>query len=188
MSRITFLILLLATTERSVGQTIGEDVCSCSPSIYNFTLDFSLFCPPVNVTQGDGILRSGCLVNSVTDPNEDDLVPVIVDSIDVVELDQDLTVIVQDSIPGTFEDGDSFLYTSFAADADNIITTRDLPKALQVNLYGFNQNDTEIVNSWIIQFTNDCEGYPVFLEGESAGWVRFVSTESPFPVFVLPKR
>ena len=174
-----FLLLLFASTKQTLGQIIGEDICACTPSTYEFTLDFSLSCPPVNVTQGDAILRSGCLVNSINPGgDEDDLVPVAIDSIDVVELDQDLTVIVQENIEDDFEDGDSFSYTSFAADPDNIMTSRDLPKALQVNLYGVNQGGDEIVNSWIIQFTNSCDGYPVFLEGQSAGWVTFVSHNS----------
>jgi hypothetical protein len=174
-SRILSLLVLLASVVRSRGQTIGVDLCSCAPSTYEFTLDFDLFCPPINVTQGDAVLVTGCLVIPAIDLEVADLVPVAVSSIDIVELDQDLTVIVQENIAGNFGSGDTFSYTSFAANPDNIITSRDLPKAIQVNLYGVNAQDEALVNSWIIQFTNNCGAFPVLFEDQSAGWVRFVS-------------
>ena len=60
----------------------------------------------------------------------------------------------------------------------------DLPKTLQFHLFGNNQNGDELSNMIVIEFTNDCQSYPVIQEGHSAGWVTFVSLSLKFPYYV----
>ena len=52
--------------------------CACSPSEYKFTLDFSLVCPPVNITRNGGVESTYCQISGFGGPDEDitDLVPV----------------------------------------------------------------------------------------------------------------
>lgn len=175
--RLTLLgiIFSLLAFGRSQAQTIGEDVCACQPSTIEFTLDFALFCPPVNITRGDAIAATSCSVNPFGDPSVTDLVPVSVQSIDIMELNQNLQILVQENIAGSFGDGDTFSYVSIAALPGEITDPENIPRAIQLNLIGVNQLDEPIINIFIITFTNDCGVYPVLFEGQSAGWVRFVS-------------
>jgi hypothetical protein len=48
---------------RAEGQVIGEDICASAPSMYEFTFDFALTCPPVNVTQGNAVEATSCFVS-----------------------------------------------------------------------------------------------------------------------------
>ena len=175
-SWLTTLVLLLASAAGASGQNeILEDVCACSASTYEFTFDFSLYCPPVNITTGDAIAATSCLITPFGDPEVTDLIPVSVQSIDILELGQDLSVLVQENIEGNFVDGDSFNYTSVAANPDAIGDYLDIPRAIQINAVAVNALDEPIINVYIITFTNDCNAYPVLFEGQYAGWTRFVS-------------
>jgi hypothetical protein len=169
----SFVGLLLVGTPGSSGQE--TEVCSCAPSTYEFTLDFSLFCPPVNITLGDAVLATSCNVGPFGDPQVSDLIPIAVQSIGILELGQDLRVLNQENIEDNFGDGDTFEYTSVAANPNNIVDPADIPRALQLNLIGLNANDEPIINVYIITFSNNCGTYPVLSEGQSAGWTRFVS-------------
>lgn len=161
------------------GQVIGKDLCACSPSTYEFTLDFGLFCPPVNVTESDAIDQTSCVITSFGDPNVTDLVPVSVQSIDILELGQGLRVLVQESILGNYSDGDSFAYTSLSATPHEITAPDEVPRAIQINIVGMNQFDEALINVYIITFTNDCGAFPLLLEGQSAGWTHFTRIEPP---------
>jgi len=167
------LVVLLASLALATGQEIGTEICACSPRSYEFTLDFSLTCPPVNITLGDGIAATSCLVSPFGRPNVADLVPISVRSIDVLELGQNLRVVAQTDINDVFLDGDSFTYTSVVADPDSIEEAQQIPRALQINMVGTNEEGGEIINVFIVTFSNECGSYPLFEEGESAGWARF---------------
>jgi hypothetical protein len=177
-SLITFFGVFSALFTCVAGQEIGRDICACSPGTYVFTFDFSLSCPPINVTVGDGIRRTSCLISPFGTPITDDLVPVRVRTIDVLEIGQDLRILVQEQIEGNFEDGDSFQYSSIASMADEISTPVDIPRAIQLTIVGSNQLDESIINVFILSFTNDCEAYPVLIEGQSGGWTKFVSASA----------
>lgn len=168
-------VLLLSTIPVGHSQGIGQDICSCTPQVYEFTLDFGLFCPPVNITTGGAVAATSCLISPFGNPNVDDLVPVSVQSIDVLELGQDLRVLVQENIVGVFRDGDKFNYMSIAATPSNIDSEVDVPRAIQINIVGTNKFDELLINVFIITFTNSCGSYPVLFEGQSAGWTVLVS-------------
>jgi hypothetical protein len=169
------LALLYSMSMPSVGQDVGTEICHCAPNTYEFTLDFSLFCPPVNITIGDAVAATTCMVSPFGDPTVTDLIPVSVQSIDILELNQNLQIMMQENIAGDFGDGDTFQYSSYAALPGEIVNPEDLPRAIQVNIIGTNANDEPIINVYLITFTNSCGSYPVLFEGQSAGWTRFVS-------------
>lgn len=172
LNKVFLLVSILSVGD---GQIIGEEICSCAPNTYEFTLDFSLFCPPVNITQGDAVAATTCMVAPFGDPEVEDLIPVNVQSIDILELGQDLEIVVQENIAGSFGDGDTFSYTSYAAEPGEIINPNDIPRAIQLNIVGINQFDQTIINVYLITFSNNCGAYPVLFEGQYAGWTRFVS-------------
>lgn len=170
--------LLVPFLGMATSQEIGVDICSCAPGEYEFTLDFSLFCPPINITVGDAVAATTCTVGPFEDPSVADLIPVAVQSIDILELNQNLDVAVQENIAGSFGDGDTFRYTSIAALPGEIIDPLDIPRAIQLTITGVNRFDQSILNVFLIQFTNNCGRYPVLFEGQYAGWTRFVSNSA----------
>lgn len=169
------LLFLLASVGLATSQEIGTDICACSPRSYEFTLDFGLTCPPVNIPNGNAVDGSSCLISPFGALDVTDLVPVSVDSIDILELGQNLRVIAQTDVDQTFNDGDTFTYTSIVADPDSIEEAQQVPRALQISIVGNNQAGDRIVNFFLVTFTNQCDEYPVFEEGQSAGWAKFVS-------------
>jgi hypothetical protein len=176
------LAVLVTSFVIANGQEIGTEICACSPRSYEFTLDFSLTCPPVNITLGDSVEATACIVSPFGNPSVTDLVPVSVEGIDILELGQNLRVMTQTDVDDALVDGDKFTYTSVVADPNNIMAVQQVPRALQINTVGLNAQGDKIINVFIVTFTNDCGSYPLFQEGQSGGWTRFVSssdTEQP---------
>mmetsp|Transcript_49998 Transcript_49998/g.57729 ORF Transcript_49998/g.57729 Transcript_49998/m.57729 type:complete len:467 (-) Transcript_49998:84-1484(-) len=168
-----------AVTRELQQREIGTEICYCAPNSYEFTLDFKLTCPPVNITLGDAIAATTCMVSPFGEPGVIDLVPVSVQSVDILELNQNLQVIVQENVGGDLVDGDTFSYISYAAEPGMIVNPEDLPRAIQVNIVGVNKDGEDIINVYLITFTNSCGAYPVLSEGQFAGWTRFSDLGPP---------
>jgi hypothetical protein len=104
-----FLILgmLMMLSVNTRAQEIGVDICACQPSVYEFTFDFLLTCNDFNVT-GPGIADDACFVDfsSNDGSNVTDEVPVSVNRVEILELDQFLQVVAQTQINGDFRSGD----------------------------------------------------------------------------------
>jgi hypothetical protein len=152
-----------------------NDDCACSPSTYEFVFDFNLFCPPVNITLTDAVEETSCSVGPFDNQDATNLIPVSVQSIDILELGQDLRVLVQETLEGNFVNGDSFRYESISNVQGEITSPVEIPRAIQLNIVGVNVNDESIINVFIVTFTNDCGTYPVLVDGQSIGWTFFVS-------------
>ena len=108
------ILLVFVATESIVkvsGDTIGVNICACSPKTYEFTFDFSLTCPPVDIAVGDGVVATSCLISPFGSPEVTDLTPIVVESIDILELNQNLALVAQDNVVRNFNDGDTFQYT-----------------------------------------------------------------------------
>jgi hypothetical protein len=71
------------------------------------------------------------------------LVPVAVQLIDILELKQNLQILVQENIAGSFGEGDTFRYTSIASIVPGQIAF-DIPSDIQLNIIGVNQFDQPI--------------------------------------------
>ena len=71
----------------------AEALCSCTPLVYKWRLDFDLTCPPANVSFGlnAGMMDVFCQIDS--EANTTDLTPVSVQSYQIIELSQGLTPI-----------------------------------------------------------------------------------------------
>ena len=90
-------------------------VCACSPGTYEFTFDLSSTCSENLSSSESGVSAVSCLVSNFGESDVVDLVPVAVQTIDILELGQDLRVLVQENIAGNFANGDSFLYFNLFA-------------------------------------------------------------------------
>ena len=154
-------------------------ICACTPNSYDFYLDFSLKCPTteeLELVLENGIQTAECaVVPASSGDNVTDLVPASAQSVEIVELRQDNTVAVQESIQGNFLDGDAFRYVSFSETLDDITEANSIPRTLQLTILGQNRNGENIKNVVVIEFNNDCDSYPVFQPDNTAGWLRFVS-------------
>ena len=106
-----------------------------------------------------------------------------VDYVDILELGQDFTVVVQENVTGGFLNGESFSYTSVIA-RDNGGEV-EIPRVLQLNIFGINALDQPIVNFFAIAYSNNCLTFPVLEEGNSAGWTRFVRSLRDFSLGVF---
>lgn len=175
MMGILILFVFGMKINTTVAQETGNDVCGCSPSTYTFVLDFGMSCPPANITTGSGVTSVSCLISPFGAPTTN-LDPVIIDSISIIELDQANNVIVEERINGDFFNGDSFSYSSILNNnPEDITSSRQIPKALQLNLNGKNREGIMLINVFIVTFSNECGVYPVIQDGESVGWTIFVS-------------
>jgi hypothetical protein len=162
------------------GNFYEYGICACTPNSYDFFLDFSLKCPTMEELElvlEDGIETAECaVVSSLPGDNVTDFVPASAQFLEIVELRQDNTVAVQESIQGNFLDGDVFRYLSFSEALEDIQDANDIPKTLQFTILGQNRNGKNITNVVIIEFNNNCDAYPVIQSNHKAGWIRFVST------------
>lgn len=75
---IRSLGILSVLLSAAVGQNVTDDFCGCAPGTYEFTLDLSLTCPPVNITRNDGIDTTFCQISPFGSAGDNitDLVPV----------------------------------------------------------------------------------------------------------------
>lgn len=115
-----------------------------------------------------------CLISPFGAPTNN-LVPVVVESVGILELDQVNNVLVEERIDREFFDGDSFKYSSVIKNLGDVTSVEKIPKALQLNLRGRNKNGVMLMNVFIVTFTNECGVSPIIHMGESVGWAIFVS-------------
>jgi hypothetical protein len=142
------------------------DTCACQPQKYEFTLDFAITCSN-SLTVGPGIDQVGCVVEPI---DEGDQIPVNVTSIEIAEVDQKLQDLNPVIFEGEYENGFAFEYTSAIAGGVTVP-----PKGIKMIITGTNLDGVELVNTWLILFTNDCENYPVLTDGSQIGWTVLVS-------------
>ena len=166
-----------------------QDLCSCSPRSYTFQFNFSQTCPPISVNPDDrpGVADATCLISPFGNPEVQDLIPIQIDSIDILELDPDLQVVSQENIVGPFFDGDTIGYTSVSTqlDPDEQLADQEegLPRGIQLNIIGVNAADQPIINVFLVTYDiTDCEGEP-FVLGDTIGWTEVVDFTSAAAVF-----
>lgn len=100
-----------------------------------------------------------------------DDVPVLVNSILIVELGLELAPVNDNNIKQiNLRNGDTFSFISIGATKG-----RDLPLGgIQMRLDGQNKLGDDLSVSWIVTFSNNCSTQ-VFFPGNTMGWVFFVS-------------
>lgn len=144
-----------------------SDLCSCQPQEYQISLDFSSGCDDSTVDDNAGVATFACR----TESDGDVLVPSWIRRVQVLELDtmqQVQSQIVFDEFAVWYlEDGD---HLGFYSSSSN----EDVVSGLQVVIDAETMDGMPIIHSFLIQFTNSCEDYPILKDGDVAGWVRFV--------------
>jgi len=167
---LPFLLLCIATL------TTGQEICSCTPLIYNWKLDLSLSCLTSGVTVGPdaGISESFCGMNAIDDITSNDVVdfePVIVDSYLFLELGRDLLSVKSQAKTGlNLTSGDVISFSSFTA-----VQSDFLSGGFQATLGGLNSASQRIQLNWIVRYSNLCSLRPWEVE-DSHGWLVYVSS------------
>ncbi|KAL3807860.1 hypothetical protein ACHAXA_002586 [Cyclostephanos tholiformis] len=101
-----------------------------------------------------------------------DSVPVVVYSVQFLEVDTNFNVINQDSSyvrNVDFVDGTIFNYTSIVARVDDV-NGGAIVGGMNLVLRGMNAANEPVRNVFTITYTNDC-GVPTFEVGDAIGWV-----------------
>ena len=196
--RTVLISTLLALFSSRASAQVGVDLCACQPSVYTFTFNFSLTCEDQNLGEDSlGIFETECSIVPVGAENATDLMPARVTSLQILELDQNLQVLVQTTVTsenGAFVDGDSFQYVSILSPMFNPslealpgatyeITSTDLgggfnsttlPRGFQITITAENGFDEFVRNAWIVLYDNDCGLFPLLFEDDQAGWTVIV--------------
>jgi hypothetical protein len=171
--------MLLAWLIRLAGsQTIGVDICACSPSVYTFQLNFAINCSMETVKDNPGVLDAECRVSGLRpEDNVTDLLPVKVSTVEILELGANQQVIQSGFYKEGYFDGATISYTSITGSPDALnLTVDQIPRGLQLNILGQNAKEEDILNYWIVLFTNQCNAFPVFEVGDMIGWTTIVSS------------
>lgn len=187
MKWLVFVATYILSTSRLADAQVGVTVCACQPDFYEFTLDFALSCNDTDITREmPGINDTSCEVNPVGSQNVSDPRPVVVTSVQILELGPppDFPILFETTIPLELSDGGKFNYTSVAA-VPQTITPETLPSGLQLSITGRNQNEEELLNYWLIVYDNDCGIWPLLTEGQKIGWTVFSGLGAPSQ-FICP--
>lgn len=126
------------------------------------------------MTDGGGIQETVCLIESRSTENVTDLTPVSVQSVQVLEVDENVLVIGQTVFTdGPYTSGDSLLYESILANTSEVGGSS--PRGLVVSIAGTNAEGQAIANNWAIVFQSNCTTEPILRAGQQIGWMSFVS-------------
>lgn len=173
-------LLLLLVNLVSFVSSQGVEICSCTPLVYTWKLDFSRTCSRndinINIGETTGIRSAACDVidPNIIDPSTvTDFEPVVVTSYQIIELGLDLIPIKVDGRSNLelFNES-SISFSSITASQENAISG-----GLQASVVGFNANNQRIQLNWIVRYTNLCEVLP-FSANDSLGWMVFEATVS----------
>jgi hypothetical protein len=156
-----FAILLIIQFVSSVSSL----PCSCSPLVYQWTLDLSNDCP-TEIPANDGIgSDSFCKIFTTT---VDPVVKVTrIQFLEYGETLADLVTYYEES--GEWLDGDVMSVESITSGDPSVYTT-----AAGFELDGYTAAGNKVVLQWIVNYTNDCEKDP-YGNISSIAWLQFVS-------------
>jgi hypothetical protein len=173
-------IIILQSISKVANGQVGVSICACQPGIYTFQLNFTALCVDSTVRGNPGVVGADCFQRGVgvDAASINDTVPIQINTIQILELDADQSPLAQTPYDNTYQNGDTFVYTSplLASQQDiDALTPDTVPRGLQMNLQGINQEEQPITNVWIILFNNNCSFYPVLNIGDNIGWTTLVS-------------
>ena len=183
-------------------RTLQEDeLCSCSPTVFEFVLSLSQTCDNNDILSNSGIEGSFCFVDPISDDevptagvNEEgesirqrllqDSAPVEIISVQFLEFDTqgDLKVINQDDtyVDVSLADGDTLKFYSKSSFLDGGKTLEEqmdyVPGGASLILYGRTGNGDLVRNRFFWTYDMSCggENEPI-KSGDKIGWTAIVS-------------
>ena len=171
----------------------GQDLCSCSPTSFEFTLDLSGTCDNNTVEDNPGISGSDCSIEALDDGSGQEVGDsgqvVEVFTVEFIEFDNsgDLTPINQDYtyVDVPLSHGDKITFYSRSSMLDTSLSLADqqsnpalVPYGVTLNIYGrtADDNDSFVANyiSWYNDMNCGDENNPIAV-GDRIGWLTVVS-------------
>lgn len=152
----------------------GAEICTCQPARFRLSLDLNLTCEASTIVSGNpGIDDAACTLQSTGTSVK----PTQVKFIEISELNQELKTVRTSVFNDTLTTGDTIRFSSkISTSVDDLladVTAR--PRGVQATIIGVDANGVEILNKWVLLFSNDCSIYPVISIGQQIGWTKFVS-------------
>ena len=86
-----------------------------------------------------------------------------------------MSLIAEERIDGNFMQDDFFDYESVTLRPEDITSSYDVPRSIQISITGTNADGDEIVSVAIINMTNSCNSPPNLNIGDRMGFILFVS-------------
>lgn len=177
--RWLFVAALALGRAALVEAQVGVTICACQPTSYTFTLELSQTCADSNVKGTTGVTNAVCLINTLGE-NVTDVVPVIIDSVTVIEVDQDDEVIGQQNWNNvSLPTGNSFQYQSVLDTMPQDLNETTIPTGIQLFLRGRNALDQQLVNILAIVYDNNCSVTAEVTDGQKLGWTVLSQLGSP---------
>jgi len=164
----------LASATATTPLEVGVDICFCQPSVYVFTLDFGLECDDRDlVNNSNGVAEAICSVLDVNATIPADPFPVSVSKFLVTELNENLDPFSDQLVEGNYVNGDQIDFVS--AIQTGLPQNATEVRGLLMQITGVNAAGEEITNSWALIYNNNCQDYPVLVNGNQIGWTVLVS-------------
>jgi hypothetical protein len=148
----------------------SPQLCACTPSVYQFQLNFNLTCDDTSFALSPAITDIQC----TTTPD------VVLDTttaeaynIQFVELDQNRLVLSTLTVGEPQRNGAIVTFPSYISDNDD---RERVPGSLQVGITARDATTSTVFQQWVLQFSNDCATatYPVVSVGQQIGWTSVV--------------
>ena len=164
-------VLFLLWAPQSIAQK-GVNICSCTPLVYKWVLDFDGVCPPPNVRIGTGSSITGIKevsCNTFAQSGVTDLVPINITRYEILELNRGLETqkgVIRSDL--SLKEGDVISFNS-----ESVAFPSFVSGGLQAELRATNAKGEEIILFFLVRFTNKCAEEP-FENGDSIGWMKFV--------------
>mmetsp|Transcript_45956 Transcript_45956/g.112128 ORF Transcript_45956/g.112128 Transcript_45956/m.112128 type:complete len:692 (+) Transcript_45956:127-2202(+) len=169
---------------------VGITVCACQPGQYLMTFGFSQTCDGSTVTPAiEGVNAVTCEVSVTSDDGTPvpggDPVPVRVGAIQTIEFGQTGQTVGQSVVNVDLNNGSLFRYTSISVTSTEFLTDETVPGKVEWIFTGRNAEGQIVQQSISMEFSDDCDAYPVLSVGEQLGWVSFTELTAP-PSAVCP--
>jgi hypothetical protein len=167
---LLFLLGTLCLSPVADAQTL----CACTPSVYQFRLNFTLTCDDTSFALSQSITDIQC----TTTPD------VLLDTttaeaynIQFVELDQNRLVLKTTTVGTPQGNGAIVTYESYISAPEP--GDERVPGSLQVGITARDATTSTVFQQWVLQYSNSCDGatYPVVSEGQQIGWTIVVRDE-----------
>jgi hypothetical protein len=149
----------------------AQDICSCTPLVYEWKLDFQRTCIPSNITIGEnqGIREAFCSIEPASNFTTN-LVPIKVITYKIIELDMELAPLKSESMSNiSLIEGDLITFASITA-----VDSTQFSGGFQVSLVGVNDAFQDVILEWLVRYSNICEK-DTYALGDSIGWMIVVS-------------
>jgi hypothetical protein len=165
-------------TAQDTGLVIGTDICFCQPATYKIRLNFRALCSESTVNETiPGIVEASCQTTSRTESeNLTDPYAILINEVQILELDQNFSIVGQTVYTDPLNDGDIIEYTSIVYTDPEKITPESLPQGFQITIQAINSLEEPLSQTSAILYSNDCGIFPLLQELQQIGWNVFVSS------------